>query len=125
MPANLMPGSEIDDIFAGKSDERKADKHIGQTVPKKKKKKQSKRLSDPLQPQETSLHSKSKLVTVNEDSSTGKKRKRQAPEEIVDPSAATVKRRKTEDSNFKLPSKRSLKGDDVQKFKDSRGSSGR
>jgi hypothetical protein len=121
-----MPGSEIDDIFAGKSGERKTDKPIEQSVPKKKKKK-IKRPSDALQPQETILHSKrkdkSELITVNEDSN-GKKRKRQAPEEIVDPSAP-VKRRKTEEPSAKLTSKKPLKGDDVQKFKDSRGSSGR
>lgn len=120
-----MPASEIDDIFAGKSTSKKVD--TTQDISKKKKKK-SKKPADPSEPQKTLKSSKEQPTDGNESKTTkedikSRKRKRPVPEEILDPSAP-VKRQKTDESGAKLPSKKATKGD-IQKFKGSRGSSGR
>lgn len=115
-----MPASEIDDIFAGKSTGKSVQKE-SLTTPKeastsKGKKKKVKEVEGTHEPVITKKKKKkSKDLPVEEAAPVTKKRKRTPPQEIVD-SSLPIKRRKSE--KIDLPKK-----SDIQKFKDSRGSS--
>lgn len=121
-----MPGSEIDDIFAkkvlplkGTKDAQPGSQEAAKT--KKKKKKAKSELLSTEPPNRTSQDAKEDETTSTK--AQGKKRKQPVPEEIIDPSAP-VKRRKLDEVSVKKTLKKSKEAG-LQKFTDSRGSSGR
>ncbi|KIM25524.1 hypothetical protein M408DRAFT_331089 [Serendipita vermifera MAFF 305830] len=117
-----MPASEIDDIFAGKSTAKKVQTNDSKVeVPTKKKKKSKKPIETESAPEVPSKKkNKTKDAPKEETAPISKKRKRTPPQEVVD-SSLPVKRRKSEQTSTASSKKKS----DIQKFKDSRGSSGR
>ncbi|KAG8760257.1 hypothetical protein FRC14_003555 [Serendipita sp. 396] len=129
-----MPNTEIDDIFSGKSKTKIEGMKVvssSSQIPdnssgKKKKKKKTKQEATGAESakdknQEQEKITKTKQVTgVSKD---GKRKRSAEPEEIVDPSLQTKRRKLDAKGSISLPKK--LKKDEIAKFKDSRGKAGR
>ncbi|KAG8803427.1 hypothetical protein FRC16_005359 [Serendipita sp. 398] len=128
-----MPNTEIDDIFSGKSKTKIEGMKVvssSSQIPdnssgKKKKKKKTKQEATGAESakdknQEQEKITKTKQVTgVSKD---GKRKRSAEPEEIVDPSLQTKRRKLDAKGSISLPKK--LKKDEIAKFKDSRGKAG-